>query len=281
MAPIRKEGVDQFRVEFAELARVKRGVPVQVDPFLIARAIARVMRECTVRSAAGRPILWNAYRMILARRDFELVRSLQGPLEGDLRDVLAEEARARAAELVGALRVTVVFDEADELAAGQGVVRVAFVPTEQLATARAGEMTVRLDGWAVAGERAARAARVPGPPVETVFVDDATPGPADHCVLRWPGGEAVLAAGATVVVGRPHPEAPAHFVALTGAGPKVNKQQLWIAAGASRVRIGRLANANPVHVNGQLVAASQDVEVALPAEVSLSRGELALTVRRG
>lgn len=278
MAPIRKEGVDQFRVGFAELARVKRGAPVQVDPFLIARAIALVMRECTVRSAAGRPILWNEYRMILARRDFELVRSLQGPLEGDLRGVLAQEAKAREAELVGELRVTVVFDEADELASGQGVVRVAFVPTEQLSIARAGEMTVRLDGWAVAGEIAARA---PKSPADTVFVDDATSSAADRCVLRWSGGEAVLAAGATVVVGRPHPGAPAHFVSLTGAGPKVNKQHLWIAAGASRVRIGRLVNANPVHVNGQPVAASQDIEVALPAEVSLSRGELVLTVRRG
>jgi hypothetical protein len=281
MASIRKEGVDQFRVGFAELARVKRGAPVQVDPFLIARAIALVMRECTVRSAAGRPILWNAYRMILARRDFELVRSLQGPLERDLRDVLAQEAQARAAELVGELRVTVVFDEADELAAGQGVVRVAFVPTEKLVVGAAGEMTVRLDGWAVAGEIASRASRVPGPPADTVVVDDATRSAADRCVLRWSGGEAVLAAGATVVVGRPHPGAPAHFVSLTGAGPKVNKQHLWIVAGASRVRIGRLVNANPVHVNGQPVAASQDIEVALPAEISLSRGELVLTVRRG
>lgn len=281
MAPIRKAGVGQFRVGFAELARVKRGEPVQVDPFLIARAIALVMRECTVRSAAGRPILWNEYRMILARRDFELVRSLQGSLERDLRDVLAQDAKARAAELAGELRVTVVFDEADELPAAQGVVRVAFVPTEQLAMARAGEMTVRLDGWAVAGEIAARAARVPGPPAETVFVDDSTSSVADRCLLRWPGGEAPLAPGAKVVVGRPHPDAPAHFISLTGAGAKVNKQHLWIAAGTSRVRIGRLANANPVHVNGQPVAASQEVEVALPAEISLSRGDLVLTVRRG
>ena len=278
MAPIRKEGVDQFRVGFAELARVKRGEPVQVDPFLIARAIALVMRECTVRSAAGRPILWNEYRMILARRDFELVRSLQGPLERDLRGVLVQEAKARKSELVGELRVTVVFDEADELPAGQGVVRVAFVPTEKLAMARAGEMTVRLNGWAVAGEIAARALNAPA---DTVFVDDSAGGAADRCMLRWSGGEVPLAPGATVVVGRPHADAPAHFVSLTGTGAKVNKQHFWIAVGTSSVRIGRLANANPVHVNGQLVAASHEVEVALPAEVSLSRGELVLTVRRG
>ena len=142
--PIKRLAPDQFQVGFGELAKVRRGEPVQIDPFLIARAIALVMRECTVRSAAGRPILWNEYRMILARADFDLVRSLQGPLERDLATVLAQEARAREAELVGALRVTVVFDEADELAAGHGVVRVAFVPTEgSRSRARARDRAVR------------------------------------------------------------------------------------------------------------------------------------------
>ena len=280
MAAIRKDSVDQFRVAFAELVKVKRGEVVQVDPFMIARAIALVMRECTMRSAAGRSLLWNEYRMILARQDFDLVRSLQGPLEDDLQQVLTQEAKAREADLVGALRITVVFDEADELPRGQGVVRVGFVPTERLVAPRAGEMTVRLDGWAVAGEIAARA---PKPPADTMFVDDSAGVGGvggDRCMLQWAGGEARLDLGVTVVVGRPHPEAPANFVALTGAGAKVNKQQFWIALGTSGVRVGRLANANPVHVNGQPVAVSQELEAALPAEISLSRGDLVLTVRR-
>ncbi|MBA3396778.1 MAG: DUF3662 domain-containing protein [Deltaproteobacteria bacterium] len=276
MAPVRKESVDQFRVSFVELAKARRGEPVQVDPFLIARAIALVMRECTVRSAAGRPILWNEYRVILARADFELVRSLQGPLEADLQQVLAQEAKAREADLVGALRITVVFDEADELPAGQGVVRVAFVPTERLVQPRTGEMTVRLDSWAVAGEIVARA---PKAPADTMFVDDSAGG-GERCVLQWPGGETRLVVGATMILGRPHPEAPANFVALAGAGAKVNKQHCWIALATSTLRVGRLANANPVQVNGQAVAAAQEAEVALPAEISLSRGDLILTVRR-
>ncbi len=266
MAPVRKDTVDQFRVAFGELAKVKRGDVVQVDPFLIARAIALVMRECTVRSAAGRSILWNEYRVVLARQDFDLVRSLQGPLEKDLQQVLTQEAKAREADLVGELRVTVVFDEADELPVGQGVVRVGFVPTERLVVPRAGEMTVRLDGWAVAGE------------IDTMFVDDT--GGGERCTLEWPGGEARLEPGVTVMVGRPHPEAPARFIALTGAGAKVNKQHFWIALGTVGVRVGRLAAANPVHVNGQPVAASQEIEAALPVEISLSRGDLLLTVRR-
>ncbi len=277
MAPIRKHSVDQFEVDFAALAKTKRGDPVQVDPFLIGRAIALVMRECVVRSAAGKPILWNEYRMILARQDFELVRSLQGPLERDLQEVLAQEAAARRAELVGALRVTVVFDEGGELPAGAGVVRVAFVPTDRLVQPRAGEMTVRFDSFVIAGEIVGEIVGKPNPH-DTVFVDDSSTG--DRIRLWWQGGEAVLSIGTTAIVGRPHADAPANFVALTGAGAKVNKQHVWIALGPNSVRIGRYATANPVHINGQAVAASQDVEVPLPAEISLSHGDLVLTVRR-
>ena len=295
-SPIRKEALDQYRVHFAELAKVKRGEAVLVDPFLIARAVALVMRECTVRSAAGRPILWNDYRVILARPDFELVRALQGPLERDLAAVLAQEAQARQAELVGALRITVVFDEADELPAGAGVVRVGFVPTERLAAPRAGEMTVRFDGWAVdrlsaplrdaalpgeavacGGEIAAR----PKPPGDTVFVEDAgrSAGTGD-LLLSWTGGQLALPVGATVVAGRPHPDAPPQFVSLTGAGAKVNKQHFWIAVGTATVRIGRLPAANPVHVDGRSLAAGEEVEVTPPCELALSHGDLAITLRR-
>jgi hypothetical protein len=273
MAAISKDGIDQFRVKFAELARVRRGEQVHVDPYLIAQAIGLVMRECNVRSALAKPIVWNEYRVILARRDFDAIRPLQAPLERDLKTVLAQEARAREAELVGELRVTVVFDEADELSAGEGVVRVGFVPTEKLAAPKAGEMTMRLDSWAVSGEIAVR----PASPTDTVIVEDQT---APGHVLYWAGGSAPVPLGATVVVGRPHDEAPAHFIALAGAGSKVNKQHFWITATPNSLRIGRFAKANPVHVNGQPIAAGEDLEVALPAEVSLSRGDFVLTVQR-
>lgn len=274
MAAVHKEGLDQFRIRFGELARARRGEPVQIDPFLIARAIALVMSECTVRSAMGRPITWNQYRMILARRDFDLIRPLQAPLERDLKLVLAEEARNRQAELVGELRLTVVFDEADELPPGEGVVRVAFVPTERLDAPRPGELTMRLDGWVVSGEIAARAPSAPG---DTVLVGDAA---GSRCALRWPTGTAMLAPGATIAVGRPHPDPPAQFIALSGAGAKVNKLHFWIAAAPATVKIGRFPKANPVHVNGQPVAAGEHLEVALPAEISLSHGDLVLSVFR-
>ena len=278
MAPIKKERVDQFRVSFHELAKAKRGEPVQVDPFLIARAVALVMRECTVRSAAGRPLLWNEYRVVLARPDFDLVRSLQGALERDLQQVLAQEAQARQADLVGPLRITVVYDEADELRAGEGAVRVAFVAAESMAAPRAGEMTVLPGGFAVAGEIASRP---PQPAESTVFVQDTgVVTPSGACAVQWPGGEVALPVGSTTILGRPHAGSPAEFVSLTAASAKVNKQHFWISVGTSTVRIGRFPTANPVQVNGQPVAGGTDVEVALPAEVALSHGDLVLTLRR-
>lgn len=256
---LRREGNEQFRVDFKK---------AQIDPFAIAQAIAATMRECTVRAATGKPLVWNDYRVILAKPDFESIRPLQVPLERDLRTVLATEAQTRKAELVGELRVTVVFDEADELRAGDAVVRVAFVPTDKASAPRAGEMTMRFDGWAVSGEIVAK-------PTDTVHVADT----AAYATMKWSGGEARLAIAQTMIVGRPHADAPAHFIALHGAGATVNKQHCWIAATPTGVRVGRYAKANPVHVNGALVEAGADVEVTRPAEISLSRGDLVVTVR--
>jgi hypothetical protein len=261
---IEANGPDQFRVRFADLAKTRRGEPVQIDPFLIAQAIALVMRECTIRSAAGKPLVWNDYRLIMARADHERIRPLTAALERDLQAVLAQEAAARKAELVGALRVTVVADEADELAHAQAVVRTAFVPTAQLSAPRAGELTMRFDAW--------DAPKVPTPGSQTVFVDDR----AAH-TLRWAGGHAPLPA-TTVILGRPHAEAPNNFIALTGAPPTVSKQHVFITLTDSGIKVGRFPKANPVHVNGELVEPGAEVEVALPAEISLSRGDLTIAV---
>ena len=268
-AGVKKETADQFRVEFAALARAKH---VQIDPYLIAQAIAVVMRECGVRSALGRPLVWNEYRVVLARTDFDAIRPLQAPLERDLRIVLAQEAHARQAELVGELRVTVVFDEADELRAGEGVVRVAFVSTERLSAPKAGELTMRFDGFAVAGEIVAKAPS----PTDTMHVTDSVIGPAAQ--LRWAGGSAAVPHGATYVLGRAHPDAPPQFVPISGAPATINKQHCWIAATPGSVRIGRFDKANPVHVNGQALDAGGELEVALPCEVSLSRGDMIVFV---
>ncbi len=277
MAAVIRESADQYRVLFGELGR--RGLgrlrpreKPHVDPYLIARAVAEVMRACTVRSALGCPLLWNEYRVILSRADFEPLRALYGTLERDLREVLTAEVQGLGAELVGELRVTLVVDEADELEPGDAVVRVAFVPTERFAASRAGEMTVQFD------TRALGANAPPAPGGSTLYVPDSGEQAAGTIVLRWPSGEAALPAGIPFVVGRPHPDAPARFVALTGASARINKQHLVMTAGFGNVRIGRLPSANPVHVDGRLLSAGEEIEASIPLEISLSRGELVIAV---
>lgn len=279
MAIVEREGNELFRVSFQELARkIIRGLPrnaaIAVDPYLLARAIAEVMAACTFRTAKGGRLLWNDYRIILARADFESVRSLQGPLERDLGEALAAEAAATGAELVGELRVSVVYDESNELRAGEGTVRVAFMPTERLPPARSGELTVRFDAAHLTGLMQAVGS------TQTVIVQDSEVA-ATGARLRWSGGEAALVTGATFTVGRSHPGAPSPFVALTGAGPKINKQHVTISVGPGVARIGRLPSANPVHVNGDALAAGDEISVGLPAEIVLSRGELTLTLTSG
>jgi Protein of unknown function (DUF3662) len=282
MAAITRDSAQQFLVRWSELAgrgiaRLRRDDPVLVDPYLIGRAIAEVIRTCTVRSALGKPLLWNEYRVVLARADFEPLRALHAPLERDLKEVLSREAGERKAELVGELRVTIVADEADELRAGQGVIRPAFVPTEKLAAPSLGAMTVRMDAVVVHGTIDADATVADHEPEatdSTVHVTDLAEEPSPAYVLEWSHGKAPVPVGATVIVGRPHADAPALFIPLQGASARINKQHFALTAGPASVRIQRLPSANPVHVDGQPLPAGAELEVTPPVEISLSRGDL-------
>ena len=81
--------------------------------------------------------------------------------------------------------------------------------------------------------------------------------------------------------GRPHQPASEGFVSLHGANAKINKRQLWIEAGAGGVIIGRFSEANPVEVSGRLIQSGGQIAVdRFPVDVSLSNGEMNLTIHR-
>jgi hypothetical protein len=271
---VQRQAADQFEVRWSELAgrRRRQGEYVQVDPFLVCRAITEAMAACTVRTAAGAPLLWNEYRVILAAADFEPLLALQALLVRDLEAVLAREAESRQAALIGALQVTVVADEAGELPPGVGVIRAAFVPTERLLAPVDSQMTVRFDLLQ------ARAAAAPAPAQDTMVVAEPLDLDGAPWILRWPGGEAALPVGVTIIAGRPHPDPPPSFVALHGASARINKQQLSLRAGPSRVTIRRMPAANPVHVGADLLAPSAETEATPPVEIALSLGELVLAL---
>src|SRR5690606_34832992 len=161
--------------------------------------------------------------------------ALQGALDADIQQALRRVVAERDAELVGDLRVTIVVDEADELAAGHAVVRAAFVPTERLSAPVAGQMTVRFDELAVAHRELA-----------TVCVGDTDIDEPHSYALEWAHGRATAALDATTWVGRPHPTPPEPFIAREGASTKINKLHFTLVASAGGVTIARLTSANPV-----------------------------------
>ena len=273
MAAVIRETHNRFRVRFAELERggvlgLFRPPSRDVDPFLIGRAIVEIMRHASMRSPAGRPLLWNDYRMVLARADLEPLRALESRLRADLETALAAEAANLGAEVLGDLCVHLVADESGELGPGEAVVRVEFAPAGRGAAPGAGDLTMRVSSRALTGE-----------------IDNATvlpasrPAVAGSCRLTWQAGSAAIPSGATTVVGRPHSAQPERFVPLAGASTRISKQHFWILPGPTGVTVGRFPSANPVEVDGNLIAAGQTVDlVRLPVEISLSRGELVLAL---
>src|SRR5262245_46259134 len=134
MAGVIREAHNRFRVRFVDLERggvlgMFRPQAREVDPFLICRAIAEVMRQASLRGPSGRPLLWNEYRLILAPVDLEPLRALGARMQSDLEGALAAEVAGLGAEVVGDLRIHVVADESGELASGEAVIRVDFAPT--------------------------------------------------------------------------------------------------------------------------------------------------------
>jgi hypothetical protein len=288
MSGVIRESATQFQVRFgAGGGRLRRlfgaTEPGPLDPYRVGQALIEVMRRCDVRAASGARLLWNEYRLIVAREQFEELRVLEGYLYRDLEAVLRAEAQRLDAAMVGELCVHIVADEGRELEAGRGVVRVGFAPTEKLAAPEAGEMTVRLGAVAVSGvvDTTGGARR----PDATVPVGDGDDPAVRDLVstyrLRWTGGEGNLLVGVRTVIGRPHPGHPPQFIPLRGASARINKQQLWIVAMHARAVVGRMPGANPVHVGDRPIGAGEELEIAAsPATLSLSRGELVLTLER-
>ncbi len=274
MAAVIQEAHDRFRIRFAELERggvggLFRPERHQVDPLLLCRAIGEVLRQASLRSPAGRPLLWNQYRMILAPADLEPLRALGGRLERDLVSALAGEAASLDAEVVGDLRVELVADESGELAPGEAVVRVGFTQDLRERASAGGQLTVSVAAATLSGE------------IRNATVLSARPRPTAGraCRLAWQGGTALVAPGAMTAIGRAHQGEPERFVRLAGASPRINKQQAWLLPGPAAVTLGRFPSANPVEVDGRLIPAGQQIEIAeLPVEISLSRGELVLAL---
>ena len=247
----------------------RRARKVAVDPFLVAKAVKEVMRVCPHRTATGSPLVWNDFAVFLDLTDWSRIKKLETTLVRDLGGVVEKELGALKAEMVGPLNVRLVRDESGAVRDGGAIVKGDFTEAERMATPDPSEMTVRV-GRPVTP--------LIDPPTQRVREES-----LDHGGLRveWDRGSTNVPDGSRVVMGRPHQPSAAGFVALNGAGSKINKRQLWIEAGAGGVLIGRFSEANPVEVAGRLIQSGGQIAVDnFPVEVSLSNGEMNLTIHR-
>ena len=58
----------------------KRARKAVVDPFLVAKAVKEVMRQCPNRTATGQPLVWNDYAVFLDIADWTRIKKLEGTL---------------------------------------------------------------------------------------------------------------------------------------------------------------------------------------------------------
>ena len=271
---------DRFRVEFARLEEegllgrlrgmLRRPAAVTVDPFRVGRAVCAVMERSTERDVQGRLLAWNEYRVYLSRADYDRLRPLQGRLSAGLDTIIRQSLSELQAQTVGDPIIRVLFDEEADLEQGVGEIVVAYVDNSSIAAPTDAEVTVRV--------RQA-APPIPRAPEHTERVGDAV---ADGGLrLTWPGGEASIVAGRRVQIGRPHGQAPEHFIALTGASNRINSVQLAIENGADGVVVSRPARANPVQIAGRLLQPGGRMVLSDPAvEIVLSNGELTLSLAK-
>lgn len=248
----------------------KRASKTAVDPFLVAKAVKEVMRQCPNRTATGGPLVWNDYSVFLDIADWTRIKKLEGTLVRDLGGVVEKALATLKAEMVGPLNVRLLRDESGNVRPGTAVLKADFTEAAKMGAPDPSEMTVRVGKPAAPSLTDLPTERVP----EMV---------ADGSRLRvqWEKGSTLVAGGTRVVLGRPHQPSSPGFVPLTGAASKINKRHLWIEAGGGGVIIGRFSEANPVEVAGRLVQQGGQIAVdSFPVQVTLSNGEMKLTIDR-
>ncbi len=261
---------DRFQVDFTRLRRPGRtplrallrpSEPVTVDAWAIAQAVIGTLEACPFRSATGAPQVWNEYRVFLARVDHDRLRPVETTLHGDLGPLLYQKLVEMKAVTVGALVIRLLVDDADEVEPGSGILHPRHIPDAAATPGSHGEITVRLDKLAnaPANDATSRVGRVK---------------------LVTAQGEVTVGDGTRYVLGRAHPDAASDHLALPGASGRINRRQVAVRVVDDGLEVEREpGDSNPVAVNGQALAPGQVTVVRLPAEISLSGGDLHIAAR--
>ncbi len=281
-----------FHVDLHALAKENgREEGSAADPWLLARALLAILAKCPHQSAAGRPLPWNVYQVILSADDHRFVSPLEKGFYFDLAEVMDTWLITQEAVLLGPLQVTLLLDEAGQLPKGLARVYVEHDSHESVDFPRVPgpEDTVLLHPQLASAPE--EGTGIPSPtlvpedvfgPTETDPPPFPTPPPSPRpglpsLRLRWPGGEAFLPRGHRIVLGRPHPHASPEVLPLHGASMKISKRHAWIEVLPEGLRLGRFADANPVTASSSPLKPGEVMEIqGLPMEIILSHGELRL-----
>jgi hypothetical protein len=249
MSGITRTADGVFEVDFAALKEGRRAFwrprePVEVDEFLLGRALAAVLARCERRDLAGRLLLWNDIRIFLSEHDFRFLEVNLPRTRRDLEALVADHARTAEAVFVqGAPPAVAVACDADApLARGRGKVRVGWRggPPAEAPRIAAAEATQRAGAFS--------AAPIQGEP--TRRLPESSAGLAR---LRWALGEALLCPGRRYTVGRASPdnEGQPDLIRLEGVETTVSRAHLFIEVGPQVLTFQRAVGVNAVQIGDQ------------------------------
>ncbi|ANM30927.1 hypothetical protein ABI59_17110 [Acidobacteria bacterium Mor1] len=172
--PVRRIGRDRFEVRFERLKRellplrkqilMDRSM-LQVDPQLILEAIRRVMPYCELHDGAGNRLVWNEFKVFLAREDHDEFAPMEPRLVAEADQVLDAYRKSLGAEAIGDLTLRLLVDDSDAVEGRVSVIQVAAKANKALNeyVAPPEEITVRLPA-AGAGSDKGASSPVPGYP---------------------------------------------------------------------------------------------------------------------
>jgi len=239
-----------FEIDFAALKEGRRAFwrkrgPVEVDEFLLGRALAAVLERCERRDLGGRLLLWNDVRIFLSEADLRFLEVNLARTRRDLEALVADHARTVEAVFVQGAppAVTVGCDADAPLARGVGKVRVGWRsgPAAEAPAPLAAEATQRAGAF--------QAGPVPGEATRRL---PAAPS-AGSVRVRWARGEALLAPGRRYTVGRASPEnlGQPDLVRLDGVDATVSRMHLSVEVGPQALTVQRAVGVNAVQVGDQ------------------------------
>lgn len=299
---VRRLARDRFEVRFERLKReltpwrkqlfLDQSM-LQVDPQLILESIRRVMPFCELHDGTGARLVWNEYKVFLAREDHDEFAHMEPRLLAEADRVLDGYRQALGAETIGDLTLRLLVDDGNAVEGRITVIHVAAKANQALNeyVAPPEEITVRLPASPAHAPREPAVVHLPPAPIEAQAVStDRVANKVDNLTLRWDGGSAAVGPGVRWTVGRRIEPPPADYcIQLADASTRISTRAFWIEGkvdASGRVdgaTIGRFDHdtANAVHINGELLGRGQEIRIFdFPTTIELTGGEFSLRLER-